>query len=117
MNIVIVDDDLAFLRSIEIIMSSQGHHVSSFCDPATACLYMKQNPDIDVLLVDYVMGEMNGEEVLKTISGMKSNCRKTIMITGHKESIKSTRILHALGVDRILCKPLDLDQLYELVEK
>ncbi len=67
MNILIVDNDLALLRSLEIVLTAHGHHVTCFSDPATARLYVEQGPDIDVLIVDYVMGEMNGDELLKRL--------------------------------------------------
>lgn len=116
MNIVIVDDDLALLRSLELVLQAEGHHVMSFSDPATANLYLEQQPEIDVLLLDYVMGESTGEEVLRNLSIEKSIPRKTIMITGHKEAIRSSKILQALGVDLVLCKPLDLNELCERIK-
>jgi len=114
MNILIIDDDLALLRSLEIVLTEHGHHVTCFSDPVTASLYVAEKPDIDMLLIDFMMGEMNGDELLKIMGRQLSRYCKTIMITGHREEIQSSKILQALGVRLVLCKPLDLDQICEL---
>ena len=115
MNILVVDDDMALLRSLEILLEAQGHYVMSFSDPTTACQYVEHGPDIDVFILDYMMGEMSGEDVLKQVARrLPGNCR-TIMITGHSEELASYRILAGLGVHRVLPKPLDLEQLSEVI--
>ena len=115
MNILIVDNDMALLRSLEIVLKDQGHHVMSFSSPQTAYLYIEQEPDVDVLILDFVMPEMNGEELLRRMWGRLPRHCKKIMITGHTEQIGSYKILQALGVSHVLAKPLDLDRLCELV--
>ena len=116
MNILIVDDNLALVRSLELVLTEHGHHVHCFSDPATASLYLEQSPEIDVLLLDYLMGEMKGDELLRNMRENLATRCNIIMITGHREEITSTKKLEALGVRRVLCKPLDLDELCELVE-
>ena len=78
---------------------------------------MKNDPNIDLLLLDYSMGRMNGDELLEKMESSRSTRCETIMITGHREQIQSSKLLRALGVQRILCKPLDLDELCKIVDR
>jgi DNA-binding NtrC family response regulator len=116
MNILIVDDDKSLVRSLEIVLRVRGHCVTSFCDPAAAKRHLEREPEVDVLLLDYVMGGMNGDALLESVGRNLSPGCRTIMITGHREQIQSTTSLRAMGVSRLLSKPLDLDQLCTLVE-
>ena len=67
MNILIVDNDMALLKSLEILLEEQGHHVNSFSDPETAVLYIKQQPEVDVLFLDFRMSGMTGQEMLTSL--------------------------------------------------
>ena len=114
MNIVLIDDDTGVLRSLEILLEEAGHHVMAFSDPHTACLYFEQKPEIDELILDYCMPSMNAEDVLRAIEGYLPRECKTFILTGHMEEVESSRLLRALGVDRILAKPLDISELCHL---
>lgn len=116
MNVMILDDDVALLRSMELLLSERGHRVTSFGDSVTASLYLENEPALDVLLIDYVMSGLNGEQVLQRMDrNLAAQC-KIVMMTGHMEQIRSTKILDALGVRHLVCKPLDFEKICHLVE-
>ena len=115
MNIVIIDDDTALLRSLEIILTGQGHEVHSFCCPTDAYIYLDNDQQMDVLLLDFIMPGFTGTEVLTRIKGnLPENCR-VILISGHTDQLGPAEI-ESMGVAAYLSKPLDYDELSRLLE-
>jgi DNA-binding NtrC family response regulator len=114
MQVVVIDDDAAILRSLEILLSTQGHRVLSFRNVDEACGYLERSPPPDVLIVDYVIPPLMGAEVLDRVrTRLPDGCR-LILISGHTDLIRPQG-LERMGVDAFLPKPLDFDELTELV--
>ena len=110
MEIVVVDNDRALLRSVEIMLSAGGHRVHAFQDPESACLYVEKGGSLDILLLDYVMPRLSGAEVLQRIREFLPARARVVLISGHTEMVESMD-LKGLGVETFLPKPLDLQQL------
>ena len=115
MNVVVIDDDGAFLRSMEILLSCHGHRVMCFKDPADARFFLKMGQSVDVLLLDYEMPSFNGTDLLDGVrSDLPRDCR-IVMISGHTDHIE-TLDLDEIGVHMFLPKPLDYLKLLGLVD-
>ena len=114
MNVVILDDDAAFLRSAEILLSHHGHRVMAFTDPDDACIFLKLRTDVNVLVLDYVLPELTGAEFLQQVKSYLPRDCQVILISGHTDLIDPID-LDAIGVGVFLPKPLDFDQLCRLV--
>ncbi len=65
-RIVVVDDEVANLESLERILKSDGAEVSVFRDPESALRHV-QRGSVDVLLTDLRMRFMNGIELLEAV--------------------------------------------------
>lgn len=116
MNIVIIDNDTALLRGLTIILSREGFKVDSFDDPLEACAYVEQGGAVDVLIVDYVMPKLRGDEVLKRMKKhLRKECR-VLLISGHSDII-SPIDAEEMGVDAFLPKPIDIGLLSFLIKK
>jgi DNA-binding NtrC family response regulator len=110
MEIVVLDNDRALLRSVEIMLNAGGHRVHVFQDPESACRYVEKGGSLDILLLDYVMPHLSGTEVLQRIRKFLPGHARVVLISGHTEMIESLD-LDDLGIARFLPKPLDLEQL------
>ncbi len=116
MNVVVIDDNTALLRSIEILIAEKGHCVVCFEDPIAGCSFVKQNAErIDVLVLDYVLPGTTGECVLMWIANYLPKTFRTIVISGHTDMIDPFE-LKVMGVETFLPKPLDFDLLCEAIE-
>lgn len=116
MNIVVIDDDAALLRSIEILIAEKGHNVLCFEDPIAGCSFVKQNAKrIDILVLDYVFPDTTAECILMWIMDYFPETSRIIVISGHAEMIDPSD-LKAMGVETFLPKPLDFDLLCEAIE-
>lgn len=114
MNIVVIDNDVALLKTLDMLFEGLGHTVKTFDNPVEAYLFLKKAGNVDTLIVDYMMQEMNGQELIKMVKGyLPWNC-KIILISGLTELIE-TMNLEEMGVEIFLPKPLDLDDLYQAV--
>ncbi|MCD4653609.1 response regulator [bacterium] len=114
MNVVIIDNDNAFLRSLKILLENIGHQVCSFSNPIEGYNHLLINESVDALLLDYNMPGLSGEELLKKVKGKLSSDCLTILISGHTDII-SAQNLFALGVHHLLPKPLNIQVLDQIL--
>jgi DNA-binding NtrC family response regulator len=114
MNVVITDNDTALLKSLEIVLTAEGHQVRTFNDPLAACQYLEGGGVLDVLVLDYLMPGMTGADLLNRVYSWRKIDFIVILISGHTDIIGLDR-LEKTGVHHFLPKPLDLHQLCRLV--
>ncbi|HYG99814.1 MAG TPA: response regulator [Terriglobales bacterium] len=63
--IMVVDDDDATLQTMVMLLRHFGFAVMSECDSAQALAVLKQHTEIAVLVCDFEMPGMNGEELAR----------------------------------------------------
>ncbi len=114
MTITIIDNDAALLRSLELVLSSRGHIVTTFDEPAAACTEIEAEGCPDVLVVDYAMPGLTGRDVLTRLRERIASSCTVILISGHTDLVAPLP-LDALGVTAFLPKPLDIDALTALI--
>ena len=115
MRIVIVDNDVPFLRSLEIVLSARGHQVTCYDDPVVAEVALSDGPSPELLLIDYRMPRLSGIDLIRAVQPRLGAGCTVAMITGHAEELLAVD-LAALGVARVLCKPVDLPGLQAWIE-
>jgi DNA-binding response OmpR family regulator len=105
MNIVIIDNDRAILRSLELMLAADGHEVITFSDPRQALFHFVKDRSTDALLLDYSMPEMNGDELIQRLTPELPSSCKIIMMTAHSDVIERMNV-QALGVHVLIKKPI-----------
>ncbi len=116
MNIVIVDNDLSLLRSLELNLVREGHSVTVFADPRRALFHFVRKNPTDALLLDYSMPEMNGDELVDMLKAeIPSGCR-IVMMSAHCD-LRYRIDAKKLGVHALLSKPLDLTKLKQILSE
>jgi DNA-binding response OmpR family regulator len=114
MNIVLIENDVALLRTLEILLKKQGNEVRIFDDPVQACSFLERSPQLDILIIDYMMPNLTAPEVIERVKKHFPKGARIILISGHTDIIE-TLDLQEMGVDAFLAKPLDLDLLFDLL--
>jgi DNA-binding response OmpR family regulator len=114
MNIVIIDDDTAFLRSLELILKSRGYSVRTFSKAAEAYSTILLMKNVDVVISDYSMPDVDGCSVLRAIRHFRGITCKTILLSAHSD-ILHTCSSRGCSVDYFLTKPVDVDALINVV--
>ncbi len=120
-RILILDDDQALLRSLQIILEDKGYEVLTFSNPVQGCDFIRNRAPLidelpDIVLLDYAMPLLRGDEVLLLLHRvLESSCR-IFLISAHTD-IVSELDLDKLGVEAFFAKPLDMDQLLACLQK
>ena len=108
-RILVVDDDQQIADLIEIALSRMGHDVVSARGGREALVAARRNPP-DLVLLDFVMPDMNGDEVLAEMrSDPDLAGLPVVLATGEADSVGD------LEVFAVLAKPYKLDDLYSVV--
>jgi len=108
-KLLIADDD-AFNRQliIALLVKMPNIEVVEARDGLEALKILRQN-SIDMLLLDYHMPKMNGDELLKRIKKESRLSKIPVAIITTDES--DMRHLYALGADDFILKPFDFQEL------
>ncbi|MEZ7500387.1 response regulator [Flavobacterium sp. Arc3] len=109
-KIVLIEDDLALGASIAEILNLNSFEVKWFKDGAEAVLYFK-NKTCDIIISDFMMPNMNGEELfLKIQREIKLDSIPFIIITANIDEVVKYRQLEN-GVNDYITKPFKTKEL------
>jgi DNA-binding response OmpR family regulator len=114
MNIVLIENDVALLKTLELLLNKSGNQVRGFDDPMAACSFLEHCKDLDILIIDYMMPELTALEVLERVRMHLLKAPRVILISGHTDIVE-TLDLEEMGIDAFLPKPLDLNLLFRLL--
>ncbi|MDR3253572.1 MAG: response regulator [Endomicrobium sp.] len=114
-KLLIIDDDMTFLESIELMLISKNFDVVKTATGEFIFeMLMLEKPDL--VLLERNMSGKNGFEVLKDIRSNESFSKlPIIMITG--DSTVHIDELLAQGADNCVLKPFDIDELVNKMNK
>jgi two-component system response regulator AtoC len=114
MQILVVDDDQALCRSLEIQLKREGHEVAVAHTLADGlCAAQQGSPDL--MLVDLRLPDGSGLDLLR-IQGASRPGGHVVMITGAQD-MQATIEAVRLGAFDYVRKPLDIDDVLLTVEK
>lgn len=109
-----IEDDLDISRLINIILTKQGYSVKSFNDGKSFFeTFEKEKPDL--ILLDLMLPDVTGEEILKRIKQDKSNKEIEIIVLSAKNSLLNRVDLLDLGADDFISKPFEVLELISRV--
>ncbi len=114
MRILIIDDDQALCRSLQIHLEREGHTVACAYSAATGIEGLK-SPPADLVFVDLKLPDMSGLDVLRKLRDLDAESL-AVMITGTQDT-KATIEAVRLGAFDYIRKPLDLDAVLVTIAK
>ena len=114
-SIVIIDDEVEILDMLSRFLSrNQNFAVQTFSNPVSALSSINNNTKYDLVLLDIVMPQMNGLDVLEKLKDMNSD-QKVIMMTAYSTLDKVLKS-HKIGATNYVMKPFSsLDALEKKV--
>jgi DNA-binding response OmpR family regulator len=113
-KILIVDDDKDIVSIVTTMLEDRGWDILAAYGGAAA-LEIVSTDLPDVILLDIMMPEMNGIEVLKKIRKIDTNAR-IIMITAFGD-VESYLDSMELGAYEYINKPFETKELLQMIEK
>ena len=102
--VCLVDDDFAVLKSIGRLLASDGFSARSFDKPKDFLAHIRTNA-VPVVVLDLLMGQMNGLEVQAQVAALSPRTR-VIVITGREDPKMKEAVLRA-GAVAFFSKPFD----------
>lgn len=112
-RILVVEDDLAIQRAIEMILADEGYAVTSASTGAAALELVPQfQPSLIVL--DLRMPVMDGPSFVQTYHQQPGPHAPIIVVTASRAAATVGEIVE---VDAVLAKPFDLDDLLRVIQQ
>jgi diguanylate cyclase (GGDEF)-like protein len=110
-KVMIVDDSIVMRGEIKKMLKLQMYKVLSAAHGEEALVYMKDNPDIKLVLTDYNMPVIDGFELTKTLREEYSKMQMSIIgITANSDEMISSKFLK-IGANDFINKPFTKEEL------
>jgi HAMP domain-containing protein/signal transduction histidine kinase/CheY-like chemotaxis protein len=116
-KVLLIDDDMRNIFAITVILERRGMEVIYADNGRAGIEKLKENPDVDMILMDVMMPEMGGIEATQEIRKMEE-FKNLPIITLTAKAMKGDRekCIEAGATDYIT-KPVDTDNLLSLMLK
>jgi CheY-like chemotaxis protein len=119
LRVLVVDDDAALRRMLNMVLADAGWEVLEAKDGIEAVAMLYSCPYRMVVLLDWKMPEMSGEEVLELVKANPELVSRHayVLITANAAAItpQLTKLLRELSVP-VVAKPFSLLDLLDTVE-
>jgi DNA-binding response OmpR family regulator len=106
-RVLVVDDDAPLAAIVALALAKEGIDVRTE-HSAAACLSALDDPGLDLVLLDVVLPDMSGWEVLRRIR--ERSDVPVMLVTGRDSDVDKARGLD-LGADDYLTKPFSFIEL------
>lgn len=113
MRALVVDDSRVVRTIIGSILRELGMDVLQAADGAEALERIKQNGDVELVLVDWNMPVMNGLELLRAVRANVLLSRVKIMMVTTETALASISQALEAGANEYVMKPFNRDVLKE----
>jgi two-component system, OmpR family, response regulator len=113
-NILIVDDDQAILEYMQTLLEKDGFEVRTQSDPTRVEDEVRQG-SFHVIILDVMMPQLDGIEVLKRIRAIDSDVA-VVMFTAHPNLETAVQSMKLDAVDYIK-KPFNVDEFREVLAR
>ena len=104
MKILVVDDDIEIAELLEIYLKNEGYEPVMAADGKEAISKLNTNPDIGLMIVDVMMPNMNGLEVVKIV---RKDSRVPILMLSAKSGDMDKIQGLITGADDYVTKPFN----------
>ena len=112
-RILIIDDEAGVCEEFGGILREEGYEVETALNGEEG-IQKLQDQQYDLIFLDVLMPRMEGREALERIKKMSQT--PVVIMSGYLPSHKEKEVIRA-GAAACLKKPLDLEQVFELIKK
>jgi len=112
-TVLVVDDSVVIRKMVEIALENENYTIVSVPSGKEALNYL-DNEDPDVIILDIMLPDVNGLDVLKTVKASK---QIPVVILSAKDTPRETARAKELGADDFIPKPFkDEELVYKIRE-
>jgi CheY-like chemotaxis protein len=114
-TVLVVDDDEAILELADEFLRRAGFETLVACGGAEAIrIFEKRADEIDVVVLDWVMPDVGGEQVLQALRRLRPTVR-VVLVTGYRESPARAAARSTERTPHYLRKPFEAADLVDCV--
>ncbi len=114
-KILYIDDELDILELVTIFFADRGFTIDTASSSEEAIRFLRKPHNYKLILSDARMPGMKGVELCQYIREHLSYKGHFVLVSGHLENFNSPQL--PPGIDQILSKPIDFEELVSLVSK
>jgi putative two-component system response regulator len=118
LKVLIVDDDFINRKLLQALMKKYPDLIRETVEAengSEALAAIKDNPDINLVLLDVIMPVLDGKEFLKIFRSDSAYSSIPVLVLTTDDSQKSA--IFDLGADDFLLKPINEDALIDKIRK
>lgn len=117
MTVVLIEDDLMLLRSLEFFLNSRNYRVKSFDNGLDAIAHLKEHAaETDLIITDLNLPFAGGQQVIHAVRQLEGRHIPVIVLTS--SGVESTELeMFDLGADDFVSKPFSPAVLLRRIEK
>lgn len=116
-RILIIDDDPINIYALQAVLKSRSWDTVTASNAAAGLSLLKDQPDINVVLLDMMMPDTDGYETLDIIrSSEQLKNKPVIAVTAQAMKGDREKCLQA-GANDYVSKPIDIDRLFDLLQE
>lgn len=115
-KILIVDDDARNIFALSSVLTVKGYSCVSATSASEGLQLIEGTETVGIALIDMMMPEMDGYEMLARIRQGTKNQLPLIAVTAQAMSGDREKCLEA-GADAYISKPIDIDLLIAILDK
>jgi CheY-like chemotaxis protein len=112
-RIMLVDDDDDIRETATLVFDAAGYDVVTATDGIDALEKLEEEPTPSVIVLDWMMPRMDGEQFLELLQRGPRADVPVIVLTGHVRNARASE----LGAAQIITKPPELDELLDAVAR
>jgi CheY-like chemotaxis protein len=111
-RVLVIDDEPVVRETLGEMLRQQGHHVVAVDDGASGLARFRAEP-FDLVMTDLAMPGMSGWQVAQAVKAARPHV-PVVVVTGWGVELSQAE-LRAHGVDRVLGKPFEYDDVRDVV--
>ncbi|MDQ8208513.1 response regulator [Coraliomargarita sp. SDUM461003] len=112
---LVVDDNLTNLLVIQGQLSNLGFKVKTFESANNAYLEFVNNSDYDLLVLDYLMPEVDGLELARRLKRSREGTKAKLVMLSSSQVVIDQQERASAGIDAYLTKPISQRELHSVL--
>lgn len=114
MNILLVEDNLTIIKGLKYSFEKNNYHLISMTNVSSTVKYLKDNPSIDLIILDITLPDGNGFDLYEDF--IKELNIPTIFLTARDEEDNIVKGLN-IGAEDYITKPFSTKELLARINK
>lgn len=87
LRVLVVDDSVSFAEFVKDLLEDKGFFVETACSGESAIKILRKNGKFDLVITDFVMGEINGCKLIQSIKKKYPQIKTILMSSDFMDEI------------------------------